>query len=144
MQTDGIHLQIITPTLVALQQTVVKIIAETANGSFCLLPRHVDLVATLVPGILYCTDDEGLETYHAIGHGTLLKYGNQVRVATLMAVRGDNLAALQNTISERFLLEHEQAAAARTSLARLEAGTLRRFIDVENSPEEHATRGRMT
>jgi len=144
MQTNSIHLQIITPTHVALQQAVVKIIAETANGSFCLLPKHVDFVATLVPGILYCTDCEGLETYHAIGHGTLLKYGDQVQVATLMAIRGDNLEALQNTISEQFLLEHEQAAAARTSLARLEAGTLRRFIDLENRPGEQAARGRMT
>ena len=29
----------------------VKLVAEAPNGAFCLLPRHVDFVAALVPGL---------------------------------------------------------------------------------------------
>ena len=44
-------LKILLPAEVMLTQEVKKIIAEAENGSFCLMPNHIDFVATLAPGI---------------------------------------------------------------------------------------------
>jgi F-type H+-transporting ATPase subunit epsilon len=46
------RLKILLPTEIILDKEVIKVVAEAENGYFCLLPRHVDFVSTLVPGIL--------------------------------------------------------------------------------------------
>ncbi len=53
------RLRVLLPTEVLLDVEVTKVIAEAENGFFCLLPRHVDFVAALVPGILYYTTSPG-------------------------------------------------------------------------------------
>ncbi len=45
------RLKVLLPSQVLIDQEVSKIIAEAENGSFCLLPRHVDFSAALVPGL---------------------------------------------------------------------------------------------
>ena len=40
-----------------LQKEVVKVTAEAPNGQFCLLPRHIDMVSVLVPGLLSYVKD---------------------------------------------------------------------------------------
>ncbi len=45
-------LKILLPTEIMLDEEVTKVTAEAGNGSFCLLPRHIDFVAALVPGLL--------------------------------------------------------------------------------------------
>jgi F-type H+-transporting ATPase subunit epsilon len=117
---------------VLVDEDVNKIVAEAENGHFCLLPRHVDFVASLVPGILsFVSAGDGVERLVALDHGILVKCGASVMVSTLNAVRGTDLRSLQATLDERFrdLDEHERRA--RTALARLEAGTLRRFVELE-------------
>ena len=44
-------LKILLPAEVLMKQEVKKIVAEAENGSFCLMPNHIDFVATLAPGI---------------------------------------------------------------------------------------------
>jgi F-type H+-transporting ATPase subunit epsilon len=110
---------------------VSKVIAEAANGSFCLLPRHIDFVAALVPGILSFDNADGLENFVVIDQGTLVKCGKQVLVSTLNAVRGTDLEQLQAIVEQRFLQLDEHERVARTALARLEAGTIRGFIELE-------------
>jgi F-type H+-transporting ATPase subunit epsilon len=36
------------------------VIAEAQNGSFCLLPHHIDFVAALAPGLLAYTTKTAL------------------------------------------------------------------------------------
>ena len=40
------------PMKVFIDQDVNKVIAEAGNGFFCLLPKHIDFIAALVPSIL--------------------------------------------------------------------------------------------
>ena len=61
------RLKVILPSGVLLEQEVVKVIAEAQNGLFCLLPRHVDFLASLLPGILAATSPSGEETF--LRHG---------------------------------------------------------------------------
>ena len=52
-----------------------RIVAETREGSFGLLPHRLDCVAALAPGILiYETEAEG-EVFVAVDEGVLVKTG---------------------------------------------------------------------
>ncbi len=128
------HLQVMQPTEILVDQAVAKITAEGPEGSFCLLPQHGDLVAALVPGIFAFEVEQGSEVLLAIDDGILVKQGASVRVAVRKAVRGDHLDTLQQAVQQTFrrLNEHEQQA--RNTLARLEASFLRELIDLGGNP----------
>ncbi len=124
------QLRIVTPTTIALDGEVLRIVAEAPNGAFGLLPRHVDFVTQLVPGILTWEDETGEHTA-GIGAGTLVKRGSEVRIATGSAILDDDLEALTRRLDETIRSEDEAERAARTALARLEAEMLRRLIGQE-------------
>lgn len=125
------HLKVLLPTEVLVDEEVTKVIAEAENGSFCLLPRHVDFAATLVPGILVFTAPDGQETFLGVDEGALVKAADQVLVSTLNAVRGTDLQELKAIVDKEFRELDERERMTRTALARLEAGTIRRFTELE-------------
>src|SRR5512134_868465 len=120
------RLRILLPTQVLVDANVSKVVAEAENGSFGLLPRHIDFVTALVPGIIAYVDSDGRQELVGIGEGILVKCGDEVRVATGRAIRGINLTTLKREVDRWFLEIDEQAAMARTAMARLEAGVIRR------------------
>jgi len=124
-----LRLQVFTPTETLVDEPVRKLIAEAANGAFCLLPRHIDCVAELVPGILSYLDTNAVERFVAVDVGTLVKADDRVRIATWNAVVGDDLERLGETVAESFLTLEQHEQAARSALGRLEAGTLRGVAD---------------
>ena len=130
-EPDTMTLRVLLPVRVLLETPTRKVIAEAEDGSFCLLPRHVDYAATLAPGILCYLSPEGGERFLAVNGGVLVKLGREVRVATMDAVAGDDLARLRATVEEQFSELDELERAARSALARLEAGVIRRFVDSE-------------
>jgi F-type H+-transporting ATPase subunit epsilon len=131
MNPIDMHLKVLLPTEVLVDEPVTKVIAEAVNGSFCLLPRHIDFVAALVPGILCFFTADGEEHFTAIDEGSVVKCDGKVLVSTFNAVRGTKLDQLRATVTERFLKLDEHERVARTALARLEASTIRRFIELE-------------
>lgn len=128
---EEMHLKVLLPTEVLVDEVVAKVIAEAEDGFFCLLPRHVDFTAALVPGILMFYPGAGDRQLVAIDEGILVKCGADVLVSTLNAVRGDELGQLRHTVAERFRVLDEEQRVTRTALARLEAGALRRFLELE-------------
>jgi F-type H+-transporting ATPase subunit epsilon len=131
---DSMRLQVLLPTEVLVDEKTVKVIAEADNGSFCLLPRHIDLVSTLVPSILCFYDEANHEHFAAIDTGILVKCGQDVFVSTLNGVRGADLVSLQALIKDRFLNLQEHDRKVRAALARLEAGALRGFTEIREKP----------
>ena len=125
------QLKLLLPTHVLVDTAVTKVIAEAQNGLFCLLPRHIDFVAALVPGILYYTTEEGQEQLVAVDEGTLVKCGDEVLVSVIDAVPGTDIEQLQSTVTDSFRNLDEEERRARTVLARLEAGTLQRILELE-------------
>jgi F-type H+-transporting ATPase subunit epsilon len=125
------RLQVLLPTEVLVDQVVTKVIAEAENGEFCLLPRHIDFVAALVPGVLCFSDEAGEESYAAVDQGVLVKCGRDVFVSTFNGVLGADITHLQQLVEEHFLDLDEHERKARTVLARLEAGTLRGFRELQ-------------
>jgi F-type H+-transporting ATPase subunit epsilon len=82
-------LKVLLPTEILVDEAVRKITAEAANGSFCLLPRHIDFVTALVPGLLsFETQKEGQEVFVAVAEGVLVKSGEEVLVSVRNAARG--------------------------------------------------------
>ena len=130
------RLRVLLPTEVLLDREAVKVVAEAANGSFCLLPRHIDFVAALVPGILRYHTPEGDERLIGIDEGTLVKRGDDVLISVLAAVHGVALNELSSAVTQQFLQRDEDERQARGALARLEAGTLRRFYELERQTHE--------
>ena len=123
------RLKVLLPTEVLLDEEVVKVTAEAENGSFCLLPRHIDFVAALVPGILsYLKNPGGQEEVLAVDEGILVKCGPEVLVSTRNAVCGPDLGKLRETVEKRFLALDERERLARSALAHLEATFIRRFL----------------
>jgi F-type H+-transporting ATPase subunit epsilon len=125
-------LKVLLPARVFLEEEAAKVVAEARNGSFCLLPRHVDFVAALVPGLLIYTDHGGQETYLAVDEGILVKCGDEVLVSTRNAVRGPDLGQLKKTIVEEFSRMDDREKMSRTAAARLEASLVRRFMELEH------------
>lgn len=124
------HLKLLLPTEILIDQTVTKVTAEAENGSFCLLPNHIDFVAALVPGILSFESETGEEFFLAVDEGILVKQGAVVRVSVRNAVRGENLESLQQQVQQQFRQLDEQEKLARSVLARLETSFVREFIEL--------------
>jgi F-type H+-transporting ATPase subunit epsilon len=125
-------LKVLLPTEVLIDMEVSKVCAEAENGSFCLLPRHIDFVAALVPGLLSIETESGQETFLAVDEGILVKCGPEVLVSTRHAVQGPDLGDLKKTVEQEFRVLDEREKQTRSVLARLEASFVRRFIKLED------------
>ena len=128
METMLMDLKIILPFKVfANLKGIKRIVAETLQGSFGLLPHRLDCTAALAPGILTYETEAGEVVYLAIDEGILVKTGAEVLVAVRHAVGGTDLGDLHKTVIQDFenLDEHEKKV--RTAMAKLELGFIRRF-----------------
>lgn len=124
------RLKVLLPTEIFIDQEVEKVTAEAENGSFCLLPRHIDFVAALIPGLLSFVTPEGEEKFLGVDEGILVKAGSEVLVSTRRAVRAPELGTLLETIQDEFLSLDEREKKARSAVARLEADLIRRFMEL--------------
>jgi F-type H+-transporting ATPase subunit epsilon len=125
------RLRVLLPTEVLVDEEASKVIAEAQNGSFCLLPAHIDFVAALVPGLLSFEDESGEEVYLAVDGGVLVKEGQTVWVSTRNAVRGEELGRLRQTIEDTFTVLDDREKTARSAMAKIEAGFVRRFLEIQ-------------
>lgn len=111
----------------AEKEGVKRIVAESREGSFGLLPRRLDCVVSLAPGILvFETEAEG-EVFLAIDEGVLVKSGTDVLVSVRNAIGGTDLGKLHEAVEREFLNLDEQEKSVRSVLAKLESGFVRRF-----------------
>jgi len=125
------ELKVLLPAEVLIEEDVTKVVAEAHNGFFCLLPRHVDFVAALVPGILSYETGSGREVFLAVDEGILIKCRQEVLVSTRNAVRGPDLGQLKHTVVEKFEALDEREKSARSAIAKIEAGFVRRFLEIQ-------------
>jgi F-type H+-transporting ATPase subunit epsilon len=110
---------------------VQRIVAQTLQGSFGLLPRRLDCAAALAPGILtYETEAEG-EVYLAVDQGVLVKAGSDVLVSVRNAIAGTDLDKLHEAVKQEFLNLDEQEKSVRSVLAKMESGFIRRLLELQ-------------
>ncbi|MEX2490552.1 MAG: F0F1 ATP synthase subunit epsilon [Nitrospirales bacterium] len=130
MQTTLMTLKILLPFRIFTEQkAVTRIVAETRQGAFGLLPQRLDCVAALEPGILiYETDGED-EKYVALDEGVLVKTGHDVLVSVRNAIAGTDLRQLREAVEREFLTLDEQEQGLRSVMAKLENSFVRRFSE---------------
>jgi len=122
------NLKILLPyQIFADKNDVSRIVAETRNGSFGMLPHRRDCVAALAPGILTYESDADGEVFVAVDEGILVKAGDDVLVSVRRAIHGADLAQLRASVEQEFSTLDEQEKSVRTVMAKLESGFLNRF-----------------
>ena len=123
------NLKVLLPSRIFLDlERVSRIVAETREGSFGLLPHRLDCVAALVPGILaYTLGDD--TAYLAVDQGVLVKSGADVMVSVRQAIQGTTLSELHETVKREYLSLDRQEHEARTAVARMESALLGRFAE---------------
>lgn len=121
------------PDTVLFEGPATKLTAWAQNGSFGILPNHVDFVTALVPGVLTLIEPGGRELFFGIDEGVFVKQDHGVDICVRRAVRGDDLGALKEKVARTFVELDDYERTARTALARLEADMVRRFAELRDS-----------
>ena len=129
-QPTLMNLKILLPFEIFAEKTgVSRIVAETSEGSFGLLPHRLDCVAALAPGILiYESEAEG-EVYLAVDEGVLVKTGLDVLVSVRNAIAGTDLGQLHDAVEREFLNLDEQEQSVRSVVTRMEIDFIRRVAE---------------
>ena len=124
------NLKVLLPFQVFAEKTgVSRIVAETREGSFGLLPRRLDCVAALAPGILIYENETEGEVYVAVDEGVLIKTGPDVFVSVRNAIAGTDLGQLREAVEREFLNLDEREREVRSVLARMESGLIRSLAE---------------
>ena len=121
------RLRVFLPTRILIDQEVTKVVAEAENGSFGILPKHIDFVAALAPGI-FSFESDTEEEFLAIDEGILVKCASEILVSTRNAVRSKNLGELKQTVEHEFRTLDDQERKTRSILAKLEADFTKKFL----------------
>ena len=126
------NLRILLPFGVFAEQSdVMRVVADTTDGSYGILPHRLDCVAALVPGILtYETKDNGT-VYVGIDQGVLVKAGSLVTVSVRRAIGGSDLEQLKDAVERDFLKLDEQERNVRTAVAKMESSLMGRLAEFE-------------
>jgi len=122
------NLKVLLPFQVFVEKTgVSRIVSETREGSFGLLPHRLDCVAALAPGILIYENEAEGEIYVAVDEGVLIKTGPDVLVSVRNAIAGTDLSQLRESVDREFLNLDEREQTVRSVMAKMESGFIRRL-----------------
>jgi len=129
-QPTLMNLKVLLPfRIFAEKNSVSRIVAETREGSFGLLPHRLDCVAALAPGILIYENQIEGEVYVAVDQGVLIKTGLDVLVSVRNAISGKELGQLREAVEQEFLNLDKREQAVRSVLAKMESGFIRRLAE---------------
>jgi F-type H+-transporting ATPase subunit epsilon len=132
-QPTRMNLKILLPFGVFAEKSgVARIVAETRQGAFGLLPHRLDCVAALAPGVLTYEDNAEGEAYLAIDEGVLVKTGLDVLVSVRNAIGGTDLGRLRAAVEREFLNVNERERDVRLAMAKMETGFLRRLAEFQH------------
>ena len=127
------NLKVLLPFQIFADQTgVSRIVAETREGSFGLLPHRLDCVAALAPGILTYQIEAAGEVYVAVDEGVLVKTGMDVLVSVRNAIGGSDLSQLREAVEKQFMNLNEREKNVSTVMAKMETSFIRRLAQLHN------------
>jgi F-type H+-transporting ATPase subunit epsilon len=124
------NLKVLLPFEIFADKTgVSRIVAETREGSFGLLPHRLDCVAALAPGILIYQLGAQAEAYMAIDEGVLVKTGMDVLISVRNAIGGTDLGQLHAAVEREFLHLNERERSVRSVMAKMESDFISRLAE---------------
>jgi len=119
------------------EMNVQRIVVETRQGSFGLLPQRLDCVAAIVPGILIyqclaigesaATAHTAVEVYIAVDAGILVKTGPEVVVSVRHAVVGTDLNQLRDTVEQTFMQQSTEERQVYSVYQKMESDFIHRL-----------------
>jgi F-type H+-transporting ATPase subunit epsilon len=124
------NLKVLLPFQVFADKTgIARIVVETLDGSFGLLPHRLDCVAALAPGILtYQSEAEG-EVYIAVDEGVLVKTGLDVLVSVRNAIGGTDLRQLHEAVDREFMNLNKREQSVRSVMTKMESDFISRLVE---------------
>jgi F-type H+-transporting ATPase subunit epsilon len=132
MLSPAMNLKILLPFRIFAEKTgISRVVAETREGSFGLLPHRLDCVAALGPGILIYQTGADPEVFVAVDEGVLVKTGPDVLVSVRRATGGTDLRQLREAVKRDFLTLDANEKSVRAATAKLEAGFLHRIASFQ-------------
>lgn len=86
-----IKFELVTPERIVLKDCIEQVTVPTKEGEITVLPKHMPLVATLVPGVLEIVDNKGEKKTLAVSGGFLEVLLNKVVVLADTAERSEEI-----------------------------------------------------
>ena len=130
LQPALMSLKVLLPFQIFADKTgVSRIVAETREGSFGLLPHRLDCVAALAPGILIYQLGAQAEVYMAVDEGVLVKTGPDVLISVRNAIGGTDLGQLHAAVEREFLHLNEREQNVRSVMAKMESDFISRLAE---------------
>lgn len=127
------NLKILLPYATFIERSdVLRIVAETNQGSFGILPNRLDCTAVLAAGVFcyQCLNEK--EVFIAVDQGILVKTGAEVMISVRRAVGHADLDQLQALVKQEFLRLDEQEQRIQTTRMKLETGFLRQLTHFQH------------
>ncbi len=127
---DTLHLKIITPKKIILEEEVLSVTVPTFAGEITVLPHHVNLFSLLVEGIVKIKK-KSVEDYLAIGGGYLETDGKELNILVSRAYGQDEIN--QELITKGIEEAKKILASSKSQKERVEATSLlrRSLIDMK-------------
>jgi F-type H+-transporting ATPase subunit epsilon len=127
---------IMTPDKMVDELEISRLSAEGEEGSFVILPGHIDLLSILKRSIVTIQDeDEAIRVYAADG-GFLTKEGDTLRVSSPFVVKGEKAVSedpeegLAAVIEKSLKKLERESTHLQTGSFRLETDIVRRMVEL--------------
>lgn len=111
MSNQTMHIQVVTPEKVLLDDEADEVIIPTTSGEITLLPHHIPLVSQIAPGIMIIKK-HGREEDMVIQGGFIQVTDSIVRILADYAVAGKDISVTQ---AEEAKKRAEKAMREKTS-----------------------------
>lgn len=91
MQTKTIKFEIVTPERVVLKEQVVQVTVPTKQGEITVLPGHIPLVASLMPGVIEIAKEDGEQEVMSVSGGFIEVLKDKIVILADTAERAEEI-----------------------------------------------------
>jgi F-type H+-transporting ATPase subunit epsilon len=120
MSDNLIKFQIVTPERVVLEEEISQITVPTKQGEITILPEHIPLVASLMPGVIEVKMKDGQPEIISVSGGFIEVLKNKVTILADSAERGQEID-LEQAEEARRRAEELKEKADQTQFAEISA-----------------------
>ena len=91
MSQKIIKFEIVTPERVVLKEQVIQVSAPTKQGEITILPGHIPLVASLMPGVIEIVKEDGKQEIMSVSGGFIEVLKNKIVILADTAERAKEI-----------------------------------------------------
>ena len=96
--SDFINLRVYTPDKLVVEDVIKKINVNGKEGSFTILPKHIDYVSSFVDSVIAYVDNNEKTKFLAVNQGILIKTGRNLEISTFNVIKSNSLLELKNVL----------------------------------------------